>query len=467
MRRDTGGGTRGDRGATARWQARNGRSRRQLRNLAIAITFLLAACGGSETSDENLGNPAGLSGHKAPLTRLITGGSTFAAVSADESLAAETGRDILNAGGNAIDAAVAMYFAMAVTLPSAAGLGANGACIVHDAKTRVGEAFVFPPIAAPGPIGGVSFAVPNGVRAITLMHIRHGQMRWEETVAPAERLARNGMPVSRALSRDLQAGATALGSDPEARRIYGRGTGTAVTEGDNWVQLDLAATLGGLRQRGGADFFSGSFARLLSDQIGQMGGNLPLESLRSAVPQAGPPLSESYGGFKVYAAPSPMAGASALAGWDGKAGGGGAVATNSDGISGLVAVDSKGSAAACSLSMGQLFGARKIVPGTGILLAAITSQSSAVSPLVIANPGNGEFRFAGAGGGSPDAAYAIGAIARAALREGQSVGAAMNARNGQGGYANAIDCPDGIRGGAYKCQTAIDPAGSGLALVTR
>jgi gamma-glutamyltranspeptidase/glutathione hydrolase len=436
-----------------------------LRNLVIAITFLLAACGGSETSDENLANPSGQNPHKAPLTNLIRGGATFAAVSADESRAAEIGRDILVQGGNATDAAVAMYFSMAVTLPSAAGLGANGACIVHDSKTRAGEAFVFAPMAAPGPIGGVSFAVPNGVRAITLMHIRHGQMRWEQTIAPAERMARGGVPVSRALARDLQAGATALGADPEARRVFGRGMATAVTEGDNWVQLELAATLGELRQRGGADFFSGSFARVLSDQVRQMGGNLPLESLRDNVPKSGPPMSESYGGYKVYVAPSPMAGANVLAGWNGQAGGGSAAATNSEGISGLAAVDSKGGAAACSLSMGQLFGSRRMVPGTGMLLAAITPQSTAVSPLVIGNPGNGEFRFAGAGGGSPDAAFATGAIARAAVRDGQSVGAAMNARNGRGGYVNAIACPDGIRGGAYKCQTAIDPAGSGLALV--
>ena len=436
-----------------------------MRNLAVTFTFLLAACGGSETEQENVTNPAGLNARKEPLSALIRGSSGFAAVSADESRAAEIGRDIVAAGGNATDAAVAMYFAMAVTLPSAAGLGATGACIAQDSTSKQAEAFVFPPVAAPGPIGGVSFAVPMGVRAMALMHIRHGSARWEMLVAPAERFARSGVPVSRALSRDLQVGASALGADPEARRVFGRGTGTAITEGDNWAPIDLAATLGVLRQRGGADMFSGGLARLLSDQVGQMGGNLPLESLRNAIPQAGAPMAERYGGFRVYVAPAPMAGASALAGWSGKAGGGGVGVGNSGGISGFAAVDPKGGAAACALSMGQLFGTRKMVPGTGILLAAITSDSTAVSPLIIANPGNGEFRFAGAGGGSPDAAFATGAIARATLENGQSVGAAMTARNGQGGYVNAIACPDGIRGGAYKCQTAIDPAGSGLALV--
>jgi gamma-glutamyltranspeptidase/glutathione hydrolase len=144
-----------------------------LRNLGLAITFVLAACGGSETSNENLTNPTGQVPGKAPLNALIRGGSTFAAVSADEGRAAEVGRDVLSAGGNATDAAVAMFFAMAVTLPSAAGLGATGACVVHDSKTRQGESFVFAPVAAPGSINGVTIAVPLAVRAVTLMHVRH------------------------------------------------------------------------------------------------------------------------------------------------------------------------------------------------------------------------------------------------------------------------------------------------------
>jgi len=97
------------------------------------------------------------------------------------------------------------------------------------------------------------------------MHVRHGQARWEAVVAPGERLARLGVPVSRALSRDLQAAAVALGADSEARRIFGRGTGTAVTEGDNFTQTELAATLGVIRQRGGGEMFQGSLARVISE----------------------------------------------------------------------------------------------------------------------------------------------------------------------------------------------------------
>ena len=444
----------------------NAGPRRQLRSLALGAVFLPAACGGSETAPENLANPSGYAPNRSSINALLRGNVAFAAVSADESRAAEIGRDILQNGGNAADAAIAMYFAMAVTLPSAASLGASGACVVHNSKTRGAEAFVFAPIAAPGSIKGVSFTVPTGVRAMTLMHIRHGQLRWEQDVGLAERMARAGVPVSRALSRDLQAGASLLGADNEARRIFGKGTGTAVTEGDNWAQNDLAATLGVLRLRGGAEFFQGSFARTLSEQIAQLGGSLPVELLRSSIPQSGPPAGVSHGGYRVYVAPPPMAGASALAGWNGQPGPPASGApTNSNGISGFAAIDVKGGGAACSLSMGQLFGARIVVPGTGILLGALTADSTAISPLVIGNPGNGEVMFAGAGGGSPNAAYATGAVARATIQDKKLVAAVLAARGGQGGYVNAIACPDGIRSGGATCQSGIDPAGAGLALL--
>ncbi len=167
---------------------------------------------------------------------------------------------------------------------------------------------------------------------------------------------------------------------------------------------------------------------------------------------------------RVYAAPPPAAGAAALAGWKGQAPGGPAP-LDSAGFSGLAAVDGKGGAAACALSMGQLFGARVAVPGTGVLLGAATPEAGSVSPLIIANPSNGEFTFAGAGGGAPTAAQATGAVARATVEERQKVAAVLAARRGQGGWVNAIACPSGLRSSANTCQTGLDPAGAGLALL--
>ena len=433
--------------------------------LALAGLFLLAACGRSETDREGeaaaqAANPAGLSPGKAGLSRVIADAAIagFGAVAADESRAAEVGRDVLLAGGNAADAAVAMYFAMAVTLPSAASLGASGACIVHNDKTKAAEAFVFPPIAAPGAVAGQPFTVPSGVRAITLMHVRHGTLRWEATVAPAERLARFGVPVSRALSRDLQSAGGTL-ADREARRIFGGAT----AEGTTLTQPELAGTLGAIRQRGGMDFFQGQIARTMSEQLG---GALTVEAMRAAVPQAGPPTAEGYGRRRVYVAPAPAGGASALAGWKGQAPSGSTPA-DSGGFAGVAAVDGKAGAAACALSMGQTFGARSVVPGVGVLLGAPSPQGGSVSPVIIANPGNGEFSFVGAGGGAATAAQATGYVAYATIERDQSLANVLASRGGQGGWVNAIACPSGLRGSGASCRAAMDPAGAGLALAVR
>lgn len=403
----------------------------------------------------NAANPAGLPPNRAPLSR-VTATASFAAATSDESRATEIGRDILANGGNATDAAAAMYFALSVTLPSAASLGASGACIVHDDKTKQAEAFVFAPIAAPGPIKGSSFSVPNGVRAITLMHVRHGASRWEQVVAPAERLARFGVPVSRALSRDMQAGAGML-ADGDARRILGN-----AREGSTLVQSELAGTLGAIRQRGGGEFFQGQLARTIAEQISSAGGSMPVDALRNAIPQASAPMMETHYRSRVYVAPSPMAGAAALAGWRGSAPAGG-VPVDSGGFAGLAAVDSKGGAAACALSMGQLLGARVMVPNTGILLGAPTADAASVSPLIIANPGNGEFTFAGAGGGAATAAQALGYVARGTIDDDKPLASVLVQQGGRGGFVNAIACPSGLRASGDKCRAAADPAGAGLA----
>ncbi len=433
--------------------------------LMLAGLFMLAACGRSETDiasdrNANAANPAGLSPGKGGLSPLIASGS-FSAVAADESRAAEVGRDILQAGGNAADAAVAMYFAMAVTLPSAAGLGASGACIVHNDKTKKAESFVFPPVAAPGSVNGQPIIVPSGVRALTLMHVRHGALRWEQVVAPAERLARFGVPVSRALARDLQAGGAMLGSDRDTRRIFGGG---ALAEGSTLTQPELAGTLGAIRQRGGVEFFQGPLARTMSEQVAQMGGNLPLDSLRAAVPQAGEPATESYGRRRVYTAPAPAAGAAAMAGWRGQQPGG-PTPSNSQGFSGLAAVDSKAGAAACTLSMGQLFGSRAVVPVLGFMLGAQSPDGGSVSPLIVASPANGEFTFVGAGGGASTAAQATGFVGYATVERDQPLANVLTAQRGQGGWVNAIVCPGGLRSDPGKCRTAIDPGGLGLSMI--
>ena len=132
-------------------------------------------------------------------------------VTGDEPRAVLIGREVLGNGGTAVDAAVAMYFAMAVTLPSRVGLGGGGVCVLFQGQDRRGHAIEFLPRAAPS--GGM---VPSGMRAMAALHARYGALRWEQLLAPAESLARFGHAVSRSFERDLVAAVGMIAAAPSS-----------------------------------------------------------------------------------------------------------------------------------------------------------------------------------------------------------------------------------------------------------
>lgn len=387
----------------------------------------------------------------------------FGAVVADEPRAAEAGRDVLTSGGSAADAAVAMYFTMAATLPSAASPGAGGVCLVHNAPKRSVEAIVFPLVPVTGSARGYDVAVPMVVRGMALLHARHGRARWELLVANGERLARFGAPVSRALSRDLQVGARGIGADPEARRIYDKGGGVAVTEGDLFRQGDLGATLGIIKARGGGDLYQGQLARQLSEAVQQAGGNLTLANLREAVPRVVPPLQVRFGDQTVSLAPAPFSGGQAAASaFQGGGGGGGGAFEG--GEAGFVAVDRDGSAVSCVVTMNQLFGARRIAPGTGIMMGAPSGNGmSQTTPILVSNVNNGEFLLAGAASGGAGAPAALGAAARTVLSNHGSLADAIAGTSG--GVLSIFSCSRGLKNDRRSCQAAADSRGNGLALI--
>ena len=113
----------------------------------------------------------------------------------DEPRSALVGRDILSAGGNAVDAAVATYFAMSVTYPGAATLGGGGMCVVSRGQDDAVEAIDFRP--ALFAQGGRAVMIPGAVRGMFALHARYGRLKWEALLLPAERLARFGNPVQR------------------------------------------------------------------------------------------------------------------------------------------------------------------------------------------------------------------------------------------------------------------------------
>lgn len=236
-------------------------------------------------------------------------------VVADEPRAALVGRDMLSAGGSAADAATAMYLTMAVTLPSRAGLGGGGVCLVFDALSGETQTLDFTAVApaAVSPVISRPTAIPANPRGFFALQARLGRLQWREVVAPAEQLARFGHPVSRAFARDLAAVGPALLSDDGTRAMYGSASGELVREGDTIKALDLAATLGLIRARGVGPFYTGPYANGLVDAVQRAGGTLTIEDLRNYAPTWRDTVRVEVGNEVAHFAPPPAA-ASAQAG---------------------------------------------------------------------------------------------------------------------------------------------------------
>lgn len=195
---------------------------------------------------------------------------------ADEPRAAQVARDVLYNGGTAADAAVALYFTLAVTLPSTATLGGGGVCVVYDARLNHGDMLDF---TARAPAGGGPIALPASVRGMAALYAQFGKLRWQQLVAPAEDLARFGFPVSRALAADLLAAGPKLAADPGLAKIYLKPDGTPYKEGDRLIQADLANTLEAIRRHGPGDLYSGGAASELLNGANAAGGTLTAQDL--------------------------------------------------------------------------------------------------------------------------------------------------------------------------------------------
>jgi gamma-glutamyltranspeptidase/glutathione hydrolase len=232
----------------------------------------------------------------------------FGAVVADEPQAALIGRDILAEGGNAADAATAMYFAMAVTLPSRASLGGGGVCLAFDAKRGETRALDFTapaPAVIPAEADRPS-AIPANVRGFYVLHGRYGRMRWSQVLAPADALARFGAAVSRAFADDIDAVRDALRAEPTVRQVLGGGRdGQLPVEGEKIIQLDLAAMLSRLRTEGPAALYAGAQAGLFVDAVRAAGGSLDRAELNAVKPAWRQTVTIPVGTETAHFAPPP------------------------------------------------------------------------------------------------------------------------------------------------------------------
>ncbi len=421
---------------------------------------------------------------------------------ADEPQAALAGREVLALGGTAADAAVAIGMMLAVTLPSRAGLGGGGACLAYDPR-RTGpgngrpEAILFLPIApsVPGPESDRPASVPMIARGLFLLQARYGTQPFESLVAPAERLARLGTPVSRALADDIALVAGPLSTDPAARAIFVP-NGAPLAVGANLVQPDLAVTLAQLRTTGVGDLYQGQLAARFVQATQVAGGGLQADDLRKALPTTAAPIVVRAGRDQVAFLPAPadgglaaaaafrvlranpndtasaqatalaaaarwrVGGATAEAILAQPATGGGALPALPASAS-FATLDRNGEAVACAVTMDNLFGTGRIAPGTGIVLAA--SPKAVPPPLLAAaiawNDNVQGFRAEVAGSGQEGAALAVAdGIANALRSRGP-----MPAPVPDPGRANAIACWRYLPDSPGSCGWATDPRGKGFA----
>jgi gamma-glutamyltranspeptidase/glutathione hydrolase len=265
---------------------------------AAASLALLAAC---ETASPP---PLGTVGH---LQGFIGG------IAADEPQAVEVARQVLSAGGSAADAAVALDFTLAVTLPSRASLSSGGVCLVYNGPQQKIEALDFVPKASAGGRGESTapIAIPGNPRAMFALHSKYGHLLWEQLLAPSENLARNGMPVSKSLGRDLTLAAGLLAKDPEAMRVFGNANGGVIREGDKLIQADLGALIGRLRSAGPGDLYDGMLGPAVARRLAEAGqpneSSISADDLREYQPDWRETVPVSFGDDMLHFAPPPAA----------------------------------------------------------------------------------------------------------------------------------------------------------------
>ena len=462
----------------------------------LALGMLVASCSALTSVKDTM---LGTSSSGSPVEGFLGG------VAADEPRAVLAGRQVLASGGNAADAATAVAFALSVTLPSRAGLGGGGACVAYFGGSKApnggaAEAVMFVPPAADG--GGRAAdrpaEVPMLARGMFLLQARYGSRQIESLIAPAEQMARFGVPASRALTRDITEVSGPLFADPAARAVFGPG-GAPLAEGSPLLQPELGATLAQLRVAGVGDMHLGGLAKRVVQGSPVAGGPISLADLRAALPTLAATIDLEAGNDIVSFLPPPADGGLAAAAafqtlWQGRrsgvsldaagaradavaarwrSGGGDPMALLREQLpaaslpalpasTSFVTLDRYGNSVSCALSMNNLFGTGRMMPGMGFLIGA--SPRSISPPLLSAaiawNKPTNAFRAAASGSGQQGAALAVGAGMADALRSEQGPIAPAP----EPGRANVIACGSYLPSDSGSCRWQTDPRGAGLAV---
>jgi gamma-glutamyltranspeptidase/glutathione hydrolase len=246
-------------------------------------------------------------------------------VASSSEIASGIGIDVLRKGGNAVDAAIATAFALAVTWPTAGNIGGGGFLVYHGAD---GTATTFD-FREKAPLGAtmdmylddegnvkdnsnhegiLAVGVPGTVAGLQLAHDRLGSMKWKDLVEPAVRLASDGIPISWKLHDDFKSQKARFDRYPSSAKVFSKSDGSLYEPGNVWVQKDLANTLKRIQKSGKDGFYSGKTAQLIADFMSASGGIITLEDLARYEAVEREPIRGSYRGYEVISMPPPSSG---------------------------------------------------------------------------------------------------------------------------------------------------------------
>ena len=246
-------------------------------------------------------------------------------VATEQELATKVGVDILKKGGNAVDAGVAVGFALAVVLPNAGNIGGGGFMMIHDAKTGKNVALDFREMApqratrnmylddkgnvVPGRslYTHLAVGVPGTVAGLSHALSKYGTMKLSQVIQPAIELAEKGYPVSRSLALILSAEREHLGQWDSSKAIFFK-EGRPLKEGELLVQKDLAKSLRLIAKEGPKAFYDGAIAKKIVAEMDKHGGLITAEDLKNYKVVERVPVSGNYRGYQVMSMPPPSSG---------------------------------------------------------------------------------------------------------------------------------------------------------------
>lgn len=254
---------------------------------------------------------------------------TNAAVSSADPMASRIGADIMEQGGNAVDAAIAVHFALAVTTPRAGNLGGGGFMVIHhqDGRSSALDFREIAPLDAyremyldengdaksqQSQLGHLASGVPGSVDGMVKAHLSYGRLSWSILLQPAIDLARNGYPLRASQAQSLNAAREEFSMFEGSSSYFLKNDGSLWKAGDEFRQEDLALTLERIQQRGRAGFYEGETARAIVSEMERGGGLIRQEDLDTYDSRWRTPVLLRYKDVEWITMPMPSSGGTVM-----------------------------------------------------------------------------------------------------------------------------------------------------------